>query len=169
MSPLSLTTLFRSVHMSAPAMLGGSPIVMIGAAGGEDRMTPFSNRPTARGACRARARANPRSGRRMPTNTTSPSRISRAAAATMTWRRVIALVRMMPPPSETVVHRGGRLRGAGAKPFHPVPAQAAQVPRVSARAEHHPAEPGHNARPRARLFVVLVAEAVSAVDVPSGG
>src|SRR5207302_211616 len=163
-----LITSTSVVHMSAPAMLGGSPIVMIGAAGGEDRMTPFSNRPTARGACRARARANPRSGRRMPTNTTSPSRISRAAAATITWPRVIALVSMT-PSSETVVHRGGRLGGAGAKPFHPVLAQAAQVPRVSARTEDHPVEPGQEARPRARLLVILVVEPVVAVDVPLGG
>src|SRR5579884_2118618 len=76
------------VQARAPTMLGGSPMVMIGPAGGESRTTPFSKSPIARGAWRARARAKPRRGSRIPTKTTSPSRISRAAATTMIWRRV---------------------------------------------------------------------------------
>src|SRR5579862_2709874 len=46
-------------------------------------MIPFSKRPIARGACVRRATRNASIGSRIPTNTSSPSRISRAAAATI--------------------------------------------------------------------------------------
>jgi hypothetical protein len=46
-------------------------------------MTPFSNNPTAWGACVFFATTNAISGRRIPTKITSPSRISRAALTTI--------------------------------------------------------------------------------------
>src|SRR2546427_626904 len=53
------------------------------ASAGRSRMTPFSKRPTAVGAWVGLASPKPSSGRRMPTKTTSPSPISRAAATTI--------------------------------------------------------------------------------------
>src|ERR1700674_568474 len=50
------------------------------ASAGRSRITPFSNSPTALGACVALARPKPSNGRRMPTKTTSPSWISRGVA-----------------------------------------------------------------------------------------
>ena len=72
-----------SVHHTAPVTLGPSDMVTRNASAGESRTTPFSKRPTAPGAWVDRARQKARRGSRMPTNTTSPSRISRAAAVTM--------------------------------------------------------------------------------------
>ena len=46
-------------------------------------MMPFSKSPTARGAWVRFATKNASMGKRMPTNTISPSRTSRAAAATI--------------------------------------------------------------------------------------
>ena len=46
-------------------------------------MIPFSKSPVAPGACVRLASANAIMGKRMPTKTSSPSRISRAAAATI--------------------------------------------------------------------------------------
>src|ERR1700721_2537321 len=51
-------------------------------------MIPFSKRPIARGACVRRATRNASIGSRIPTNTSSPSRISRAAAATINSLKV---------------------------------------------------------------------------------
>src|SRR5438270_6692470 len=60
------------------------------------RTTPFSNNPTALGACVRFATTKAISGSRMPTKTTSWSRISRAAAATMSSPRVnVACVGML--------------------------------------------------------------------------
>src|SRR3954471_22730299 len=60
------------------------------------RTTPFSKSPTALGACVRLATTNAMSGSRMPTKTTSWSRISRAAAATMSSPRVnVACVGML--------------------------------------------------------------------------
>src|SRR5215469_17906537 len=51
-------------------------------------MIPFSKRPIACGACVRRATRNASIGSRIPTNTSSPSRISRAAAATINSLKV---------------------------------------------------------------------------------
>src|ERR1700756_903004 len=51
-------------------------------------MIPFSKRPIARGACVRRATRNASIGSRIPTKTSSPSRISRAAAATINSPKV---------------------------------------------------------------------------------
>src|SRR5579884_2100666 len=153
------------VHASAPAMFGGSPIVTSGPVGGASRMTPFSKRPITRGACRARARANPRSGSRMPTNTISPSRISRAAATTMICRRVAPPVSSPMMASHPVAHRGGRPRLPGPQPPYPVFSDTGEVFLVVSRPEHQPVEPPEEPVPRPRLLVVLVVEAIVAVDV----
>ena len=63
-------------------------MVKIGSSAGQSRNTPLSKMPMALGACNSLATANPKSGSRIPTNTRSPSRISRAAAMTMSSRRV---------------------------------------------------------------------------------
>jgi hypothetical protein len=76
------------VDHGAPTRFGGSDIVNSISSDGVSRTMPFSKRPSAVGACVRFASANARSGSRMPTNTTSPSSISRAAAITMSSRSV---------------------------------------------------------------------------------
>src|SRR6266536_6268974 len=110
----------------APSRFGGSLMVTTGPRGGVSRITPFSKTPTASGACVETASAKASSGSRMPTNTTSPSRISRAAQATMSSRRV----------------------QAGSAPAIARPlaiAQPAQVLRPVGDAEHPALEPGAEA------------------------
>ena len=58
---------------------------------GVERITPFSNKPTALGACVLFATTNAISGNLIPTKTTSPSLISRAAATTMSSLRVYCI------------------------------------------------------------------------------
>src|SRR5882672_2736481 len=70
-------------HQVAPRTFGGSPMVYRSSAAGSSRTIPSSNSPIAFGACVRFATTNAMSGRRMPTKTRSPSRISRAACATM--------------------------------------------------------------------------------------
>src|SRR5215471_2404599 len=67
---------------------------------GVERTTPFSNSPTALGACVFLATTKAISGNRMPTKTTSPSLISRAAAATMSSLRVKDISLRSPDPAE---------------------------------------------------------------------
>ena len=76
------------VDQSAPGILGVSLMVMRVSAAGWSRTMPFSKRPIAAGACVRLAKANARSGSRMPTKTRSPSRISRPAAMTISSRSV---------------------------------------------------------------------------------
>jgi hypothetical protein len=76
------------VHQSAPGMFGVSLIVISVPVVGWSRTMPFSNSPTARGACVRLANANATSGSRIPTKVTSPSRISRPAAITISSRSV---------------------------------------------------------------------------------
>src|SRR5579862_4332987 len=75
-------------HCVAARRFGGSPIVYRSSLEGLSRMIPFSKRPIARGACVRRATRNASIGSRIPTNTSSPSRISRAAAATINSLKV---------------------------------------------------------------------------------
>src|SRR4029077_19691150 len=75
-------------HCVAARKFGGSPIVYRSSLEGVSRMIPFSKRPIARGACVRRATRNASIGSRIPTNTNSPSRISRAAAATINSLKV---------------------------------------------------------------------------------
>ena len=63
--------------------LGRSHIVKRGAGAGVARSTPDSKRPTALGAWVSLASWKASSGKRIPTKTTSPSRISREAATTI--------------------------------------------------------------------------------------
>jgi len=88
-----------SVHHSASLTLGPSDIVTRNPRGGLSRMIPFSKTPMAVGACVERARQKARSGSRIPTNTTSPSPISRAAATTISSSGVQGSAR--------IVDRGG--------------------------------------------------------------
>ena len=81
-------TSLRLPQQRARATLGGSLMVKIDSRAGQSRMTPFSKIPNALGACSSLATAKPKSGSRMPTKTFSPSRISRAAAATINSLRV---------------------------------------------------------------------------------
>jgi hypothetical protein len=69
------------------------------------------NNPTAPGAWVCFARQKASSGRRIPTNTTSPSLIWRAAAATMSSAG---------DKSFPIIDLGGRTRAARPKGFHPV-------------------------------------------------
>src|SRR5215475_8429663 len=59
---------------------------------GVERITPFSNSPIAFGACVFLATTKAISGSRRPTKTISPSRISRAAAATISSLSVYSAV-----------------------------------------------------------------------------
>ena len=81
-------TSIKPQQNSAPATLGGSLMVKIGSSAGQSRTTPLSKMPMAPGACSSLATAKPSNGNRMPTNTRSPSRISRAAAMTINSRLV---------------------------------------------------------------------------------
>src|SRR5260370_13460641 len=81
----------RVAH-SAPETFGGSPIVPRNFSAGWSRIRPTSNSPRAVGACELRATAYARTGSRVPTNTRSPSRISREAAATIISCAVWSLI-----------------------------------------------------------------------------
>ena len=78
----AITFDIRVAHR-APVTFGGSPIVPRNSDAGWSRINPTSNRPRALGACALRATAYASIGRRIPTKTRSPSRISREATATI--------------------------------------------------------------------------------------
>ena len=80
---ISAITFDIRVAHSAPVTLAGSPMVPRNADAGWSRIRPTSKSPRASGACELRATEYARIGRRMPTNTRSPSRISREATATI--------------------------------------------------------------------------------------
>ena len=71
------------VAQAAACTFGASLIVYRSGGGTRSRTSPFSNRPMAEGAWVRLARLKASNGRRIPTNTTSPSAISRAAATTI--------------------------------------------------------------------------------------
>ena len=84
-APIAAGSLLPSMsrHWVAFLRLAGSAMVKISSGEGVLRITPFSNNPTAFGACVFFATTNAISGSRIPTKTISRSRISRAALTTI--------------------------------------------------------------------------------------
>src|SRR2546428_5861094 len=106
---------------------------------------PSSKMPTAAGACVRLATTNAISGRRIPTKTTSPSRISRAACATISSPRESSGTKGRPARAEPA-----QVRGAVRNVRHPF-----AQPRVEA---------GHRPRPAVVLVEEVVVAAVAALE-----
>src|SRR6185503_11462997 len=86
--PAAIMPMTSSVVVAdvAPKMFGGSPIVNSNSRAASSRISPFSYKATARGAWSDFATRYERRGSRVPTNTVSPSWISRAARSTIRSR-----------------------------------------------------------------------------------
>src|SRR2546428_2844549 len=173
------------VQASAAATLGGSPMVTIGPSGPWSRISPFSKTPTADGACNSLATAKATSGRRMPTNTTSPSRTSRAAAAIIISRvennsgtSQTPLLSCPFSPSPALRERArvraylkpvidltqGQALGRHVESFDPLLSEFRPIG-VTVRDVRHPfSEPGHKSFPVSGGLVV--AEKVSIITLP---
>src|SRR5216683_2187893 len=144
----------RVAH-TAPATLGGSPIVPRKASAGRSRMSPTSNSPRAFGACVSRATAYANIGSRMPTNTRSPSWISREATATISscavWASLIAEIDRR---RVTVI--------ANAQRVH---IDLFQIARTVGHVQYPAPEPARKAILGARLLRVVAIERVVALEV----
>src|SRR5262249_8149026 len=103
---------------------------------------------------------------RMPTNTTSPSRISRAAAATISSAGVYS--RLTATPSAPVVDRRRELGCARAEPIETIAAELREVAGMIAGAAHPLVEPAYGAlrggRARVPVRVDRVVPVVVALD-----
>src|SRR5260370_11718262 len=144
----------RVAH-SASATFGGSPIVPRKAAAGWSRIRPTSKSPRALAACALRATAYARIGSRIPTNTRSPSRISREATATISscgvYDSLIAEVRRR---GELVVMNAQRLD-----------VHAFEIGRAIRHVEDPRLQPGREALRGARLLRVLAIETVVSLEM----
>src|SRR5207237_313604 len=118
------------------------------------RMTPASNNPIAPGAWVRLATQKASKGRRIPTNTTSPSRISRAAAATMISPGV---------NSEPIVHLGSQTPTSDEEPLEPLVAKLQHVARPIWHVVHPLSLPSCEAVGGSRCIVILVIGSMVAV------
>src|SRR5438105_13384613 len=120
-------------------------------------MTPSSNRPIACGAWVRFATTNAMSGRRMPTNTTSPSAISRAAWATITSAGEYGIDGPTAATPRTLVADLGR-GDAGLPQPRPAIAELLEIGRMVGEPGHPLRDPAFGASGLAGRTVVLVEE-----------